>query len=295
MSISRRNMLAAGGALAAAAVVGTDGQAATPRARKARTFMLVHGGGHGGWCWERVATPLRAAGHLVYTPTLTGLADRQHLLNSGINLDTHITDVVNLMKWDDLTDVILVGHSYGGMVITGIADRALERIGHNVYLDAAHPRNGSGMWGGPSAAAGGGGGAAAAGGAPAGGGGGAAGGGGRMTEVVNGVELTIFPNEAFVKGPLGVTDPKDVAWMMQKLTPHPMRCFTQPLVLQREAEVHKLPTTDIWRAPVIANLRKTNAQYTWAQNVWEIDSNSHNLMITEPKKTTDMLLKIAAM
>ena len=116
-----------------------------------------------------------------------------------------------------------------------------------------------------------------------------------MTQVVNGVELTIFPNEQFIRTALGVTDPKDVAWMMQKLTPHPMKCFTQPLRLQNEAAVHKLPTTDIWRSPVIANLRKTNAQYTWAQNVWEIDSPSHNLMITEPKQTTDMLLKIAAM
>ncbi len=109
------------------------------------TYVLVHGGGHGGWCYQRVARLLRAPGHEVYTPTLTGLGEREHLLSPDIDLDTHITDVVKVMQFEDLHDVILVGHSYGGMVITGIADRATDRVGHIVYLDAANPENGQSL------------------------------------------------------------------------------------------------------------------------------------------------------
>ena len=85
----------------------------------AHTFVLVHGAWHGGWCWQRVADRLRGAGHTVFTPTLTGLGERSHLLRAGIDLTTHITDVVNVMRWEDLTDVVLCGHSYGGFVISG--------------------------------------------------------------------------------------------------------------------------------------------------------------------------------
>ena len=99
------------------------------------TFVLVHGGGHGGWCYQRVAPLLRAAGHDVYTPTLTGLGERAHLLRADIDLDFHICDIVKVLHFDGLRDVILVGHSYGGMVITGVADRATERVGKLVFLD----------------------------------------------------------------------------------------------------------------------------------------------------------------
>lgn len=109
------------------------------------TFVLVHGGGHGGWCYRKVAGLLRAAGHAVFTPTLTGLAERSHLVSPAVDLDTHITDVVNLLAWEDLQDIILVGHSYGGMVITGVADRAADRIAELVYLDAAHPLDGESL------------------------------------------------------------------------------------------------------------------------------------------------------
>lgn len=103
----------------------------------ARTYVLVHGGGHGGWCYQRLAALLRMQGHEVYTPTLTGLGERAHLLRPDIDLDTHIADVVGVLKYEDLKNVILVGHSYAGMVITGVADRAADRVGHIVYLDAA--------------------------------------------------------------------------------------------------------------------------------------------------------------
>ena len=84
------------------------------------TFVLVHGGGHGGWCYQTVARLLQAEGHVVYAPSLTGLGERSHLRRPGIDLDTHITDVIALLHYEDLHDVVLVGHSYGGMVITGV-------------------------------------------------------------------------------------------------------------------------------------------------------------------------------
>src|SRR5262245_39709780 len=110
-----------------------------------RTYVLVHGGGHGGWCYQRLSPLLRAAGHEVYAPTLTGLGERKHLLRPDTDLETHIADIVGVLQYEGLKDVILVGHSYGGMVITGVADRAADRIGHIVYLDAANPVNGESL------------------------------------------------------------------------------------------------------------------------------------------------------
>src|SRR5579862_5230855 len=97
------------------------------------TFVLVHGGGHGGWCYAKVKARLEAAGHEVFAPSLSGLAEHAHQRSPAIDLDTHIHDVVSLLFHWDLHDVVLVGHSYGGMVITGVADRATDRIGKLVY------------------------------------------------------------------------------------------------------------------------------------------------------------------
>jgi len=107
-----------------------------------RTFVLVHGSWDGGWAWSQVAPLLRAAGHEVYTPTLTGLGERVHLRHPGITLDTHIQDIVNVLAYEDLHAVVLVGWSYGGMVITGAAEQLPERIDHLVYLDARVPQDG---------------------------------------------------------------------------------------------------------------------------------------------------------
>ena len=100
------------------------------------TFVLVHGAWHGSWCWKRVRRALQARGHEVFTPTLTGVGERSHLLSRHVNLDTHIGDVVNLIRWEELSDVVLCGHSYGGCVVSGVADRVPNRIGALVYLDA---------------------------------------------------------------------------------------------------------------------------------------------------------------
>jgi pimeloyl-ACP methyl ester carboxylesterase len=100
------------------------------------TFILVHGAWHGSWCWKHVRKALQTQGHDVFTPTLTGVGERSHLLSREVNLDTHILDVENLIRWEDLSDLILCGHSYGGCVIGGVADRIPERIRALVYLDA---------------------------------------------------------------------------------------------------------------------------------------------------------------
>src|SRR5260221_1883583 len=107
-----------------------------------QTIVLVHGAWHGGWCYRRVADLLRGSGHRVYTPTLTGLGERSHLLTRSINLSTHITDITNLIRWEDLRQITLVGHSYGGMVVTGVADAMTDRGSALVYLDAFLPTDG---------------------------------------------------------------------------------------------------------------------------------------------------------
>ena len=106
------------------------------------TFVLVHGAWWGGWCYKRVARLLRLRGQEVYTPTLTGLGERVHLMNRTIDLDTHVEDIVNVIRCEELSDVVLCGHSYGGMVITGVAEQIAAKIRCLIYLDAFVPENG---------------------------------------------------------------------------------------------------------------------------------------------------------
>jgi pimeloyl-ACP methyl ester carboxylesterase len=106
------------------------------------TYVLVHGAWHGGWCWKKVRDLLRANGAQVYTPTLTGLGDRAHLASRDIGLETHVDDVLGVLETEDLSGVVLVGHSYAGMVVTAVADRAAARISRLVYLDAVVPGSG---------------------------------------------------------------------------------------------------------------------------------------------------------
>jgi pimeloyl-ACP methyl ester carboxylesterase len=109
------------------------------------TFVLVHGAWHGSWCWKRVRGALQKQGHEVFTPTLTGIGERSHLLTQQIDLDTHTLDVLNLIQWEELDDIVLCGHSYGGMVVTGVADRIPERIRALVFLDAFVPESGQSL------------------------------------------------------------------------------------------------------------------------------------------------------
>ncbi|HEY3831157.1 MAG TPA: alpha/beta hydrolase [Acidimicrobiia bacterium] len=184
------------------------------------TFVLVHGGGHGGWCYRAVKRRLEAAGHEVFAPSLTGLAERARSLSADVDLDFHIDDVVQLLRYWDLHDAIVVGHSYGGMVITGVGDRAAARVGKLVYLDAANPRNGESLVdvAGPVI---------------------------EMTRpmgaVVDGVELVLLPAPGAAAF-YGISDPADAAWADARLTGHPWKCFAQKLQLTNEHRVWEIDT-----------------------------------------------------
>jgi pimeloyl-ACP methyl ester carboxylesterase len=110
------------------------------------TFVLIPGMCHGGWCFEELAEQIRRGGHRTYPLTLTGLSERSHLLHGGVNLETHIQDVTGVLAAENIQDAVLVGHSYGGMVITGVADRVPERVDSLVYLDAMVPQHGDSCW-----------------------------------------------------------------------------------------------------------------------------------------------------
>ena len=237
------------------------------------TFILVHGGGHGGWCFGRVAALLREAGHVVYAPSLSGCGDRKHVATADTGLTTHVTAIANLIDYEELRDVILVGHSYGGMVMTGVADRVADRVAHLVYLDAAHPQNGEsladvapGMMAMAQA----------------------------MLRVVDGIEFVLSPED---EGPIayyGVADPVDLAWLKSKLTVHPWKCFIEKLVLHDEPRMRAIPWTNI---NCSTGLRMSTPEararmLDGSVRNYEIDTG-HDLMVTEPKWTADTLIEIA--
>jgi len=234
------------------------------------TYVLVHGGGHGGWCYQRVARLLRAEGHEVYTPTLTGVGERAHLLDDRVDLHRHIEDVAAVLDFEDLEDVVLVGHSYGGMVITGAADRVAGRVARLVFLDAANPVNGQSLVdvSGPIIEA-----------------------VRPMGRVVDGIELVLLP------GPdagllYGVTDPGDLAWMADRLTGHPWKCFEQRLDLEHEEALWAIPQYHIVCTSTLATRDRRLMEQARAEGrLWDIDTG-HDLMITEPEKTADALLQV---
>lgn len=173
--------------------------------RASATFVLVHGAWHGGWCWSRVARLLREAGHAVFTPTLTGLGDRVHLAHPGVDLALHIQDVIELLEMEELKRVILVGHSYGGMVITGVAEQVPARLAHLVYLDAFVPAGGQTVFDLLPAEI-------------------ATGLRRAAQEHGDGWRIPPLPPERF-----GVTNAKDAAWLSRHLVPQPIRTFEQPV------------------------------------------------------------------
>ena len=137
-SITRRVALGAAGAGVAALGATQVMAQANPR----KTFVLIHGAWHGGWCWRRVADILESHGHKVYAPSLTGNGDRSHLLSKDVVLDTHIADIANLVIWEDLKDICLVAHSYGGWPASGALEQINDRAASIVWLDAFKPENG---------------------------------------------------------------------------------------------------------------------------------------------------------
>ena len=186
----------------------TNSPSASPQpaaAGKKNTYVIVHGAWGGGWDWKHVGELLTADGNTVYRPTLTGLGEHFNLSSTNIDLSTHIQDVVNVILWENLHDVVLVGHSYGGMIITGVADRVPDRIKHVVYLDAFVPNNG---------------------------------------EYANAIRARTGIDRPIINGfviPTWITNnpppPHDV--------PHPAKTFSQPISLTNQAVAAKLPTTYI--------------------------------------------------
>jgi pimeloyl-ACP methyl ester carboxylesterase len=142
IKLTRRALIGSSVGVATAVAAG-DNLVDGARAQSApRTFLLIHGAWVGGWYWRRVSDLLEKKGHKVFSPTLTGLGERSHLLSKDINLDTHVTDIVNVIKWEDLRDVCMVAHSYGGWIGSGALEQIGDRVSSIVWLDAFKPKNG---------------------------------------------------------------------------------------------------------------------------------------------------------
>lgn len=236
------------------------------------TFVLVHGGGHGGWCYKPVAQRLRALGHEVHAPSLSGLGDRKHLLSPDIDLDTHIDDIAQLLEYEDLTDAILVGHSYGGMVITGASDRQPARVGHRVYLDAAYPRDGESLHEHAfemiDQA--------------------------RQTmQVVDGVDAVLEPIPGFAAF-FGVTDPELGAWTDARLTRQPWKCFAQKIAFTDESAMRAIPESHLICTSTIPGRDMPLLTQRSQGRVWDIDTG-HDLMLTEPNWVAEKLDTIAGL
>ena len=225
------------------------------------TFVVAHGAWSAGWVWKKMRPLLRGFGHDIFTPTYTGLGERAHLANANIDLETHIADILGVLEMEDLNDVVLIGHSYGGMVATGVADRAAHRIARLVYLDAFAPRNGQSLMdlGQPERPR-----------PPAG-------------------QWRIAPNP-----PPPDTPASDIEWITPRRMPHPVKCFTQKLRLS--GAVEKLPRTYIYcTRPAPSDNFRQFARRAKSEKGWqylEIDA-SHNPHVTNPGTLARMLDRIA--
>lgn len=233
-----------------------------------KTFVLVHGASHGGWCYDRVAGILRSQGHRVFAPTLAGLAERASMDARRINLTTHIDEIVALFEKEDLNAVVLCGHSYGGMVIAGVADRVPDRISNLVFLDAVVPENGKSMndyvfpgW--------------------------------RLLPIVisvwlfgRGYKLTPPPPAWFFK-----VNKADQAMVNQRLTGHPYKTLTEKLHIGTNAD--RIPHHTYIHATKWGNAQIAK-QYELAKkrkgwNLFEVASG-HDIMIDAPDELARILV-----
>jgi pimeloyl-ACP methyl ester carboxylesterase len=258
--MNRRSFLATTTAVAA-------GTVAAPMARAAggKTFVLVHGAWHGGWCWGKVAATLRSRGHTVVTPTQTGLGERSHLLSKSISMDMFVEDIVNVLKFEDLKDVILVGHSFGGPPITGTADRVPERIKQLVYLDAAMLQGGQSVFSllPPELVEA----------------------RKKLAEQTSG-GLSIPPPPA---ASFGLSDPAQQAWLTAKLTPHPLGTYATPLTLKNKFG-NGLPMTYISCTEPAYPPLNASKEWTKKNGIKMVEiKTGHDAMVTMPDKLADML------
>jgi pimeloyl-ACP methyl ester carboxylesterase len=231
-------------------------------------FVLVHGTGHGGWCWQKVVPILRAAGSTVYAQTLTGVGDRSHLFKCGVDLTTHITDVSSLMFYEDLTDVVLVGHSYAGMVITGVAAIAPERLRQLIYLDAYLPDEGQSevdLW--PSD---------------------------MRAEIEAGAQAGDGRRPPPSPEIMGITDPATADWVRNRITPHPMATYTEavPRGNARSAALVRAYIT-CTEGPLTSVFRPFAEKAKAAGWVVREIATGHDAMLTAPDAVGKLLLELA--
>jgi pimeloyl-ACP methyl ester carboxylesterase len=228
------------------------------------TFVLVHGAWHGGWCWKRVAELLAAKRHTVLAPTLTGLCERSHLLNPDIDLDTHILDIVNEIKWKELRDVILIGHSYGGMVVSGVVEKMEKSIAALVMLDTFLPANGQSYF-----------------------------------DIDPYKErIRAAADEGFTAMPplpaemFGVNE-KDRAWVSALLTPHPIKCFMGPVALTGARE--RIPRKAYVRATGYPNAGFDAGLSEARKKGWDTHEvpSGHDAMIDAPTQLAEILDRLA--
>ncbi len=264
IEMTRRGAITAGVTGVALAATGIETAAAQ---QTAKTFVLVHGAWHGGWCWRRVSDLLEKQGHKVFAPTLTGLGERSHLLTKDVNVSTHVTDIVNVLRWEDLKDVVLVGHSYGGLVINGVAEQAGDRISSIIFLDAFLPENGDSFLEKSSPG------------------------------FKSAIEAALGRNETSFKAPpasaFGVEE-KDRAWVDSKTTPQPIGTYSEKAIYTGgrdkiakkayiRAEGYKSPTFD-------ANVAKVKSKPDWKLAEIQI---GHDVMVIAPDQLVTLLLQFA--
>ena len=234
------------------------------------TFVLVHGAWHGAWCWRRVIASLRSAGHVVFAPTLTGFGERVHLTRSDLTIEDFATDIVNVIAAEELSDVTLVGHSFGGNPVSAVADRVPERLKHLVYIDTLLLKNGESGFNQlePAIVA-------------------------QRIELAEKTSggLTIPPPspEAF-----GVSDPADAEWLRRQLTPLPLNCYRVPIHLKHPLGNGVRKTYIACTNPIYEPAVPTH-EWVKSQSDWgylEI-ATGHDAMITSPEGLSEMLIRCA--
>lgn len=231
------------------------------------TFLVAHGAWTAGWGWKKMHPLIRAAGHRLVTPTLTGLGERAHLADPGVDLDLHVQDLLGVLTYEDLSDVVLIGHSYGGMVATGVADRARDRIATLVYLDAFVPEDGQSLFDLQSAE-----------------------GRADLRDRANrdGDGWRVSPNPMPKD-----TAPEDFAWSNPKRRPQPIKTMEQPLRLSGAPLT--LPRHYIWcKLTGPHSFRRFHDQALGASG-WRCHAleSTHNPHITMPETLCDLLVGIA--
>lgn len=267
MMMNRRRVLTSLSALGIVAPLSRTFAQAQPTPEGATTYVLVHGAYGGGWIWRDVAARLRRQGHQVWTPTQTGLGERSHLLSREITVDTHVQDVASLIEMEDLHDIVLVGHSYGGMAVTGVADRMTNRISRIVYLDALIPENGDSAFAL----------------LPAG-----------MADARRKAALDQGAGVALpVPGPDAFSIPAGAAkdWFMQRLRPHPIGTYESPLRLSKPTGAG-LPVTYIaYTNPALASIepsrQRARSKVGWQYRELAVP---HDVEVPTPEKVVAVLL-----